>query len=204
MEKKKDTQIVVTVILAIAVVIMSIGFAIIAYNQVLNIEGINDVKYAKWDIHFDSDSYQEKQNSKKATTKRISNNLWHYEVVLEKPGDFYEATVDIVNEGTFDASLNEILISGISEQQSKYIKYSVTYNDNSTYKETKTNLTEETLKAKNGSHPVTVKVEYIRPNNYNDLPTDEDVRISITTVLNYIQIMNKNEQNQGANNEKKI
>lgn len=52
-------------------------------------------------------------------------------VVLHKPGDYYEFTVDAENDGTVDAKLSEVTINGITTAQQAYATYSVTYDDDS-------------------------------------------------------------------------
>lgn len=192
MEQKRGSQIAIIAILAVAVVIMSVGFAVTAYTQTLNINGDATVKAAKWDVHFDTDTanYSESQGSVQASAKTINNTTWSYTITLTKPGDFYEATVNVLNEGTFDAALSGVTISGISADQAKYVTYSVTYNDNTAFTTTTTSgINEATLTAKTGSHPVKVRVAYVQPANYSDLPTAGDVTLTITTALDYTQVL---------------
>ena len=57
MERQKHTQTVVIAVLAVAILMMTIGFAATAYTQTLNIGGTDNttVKAAKWSVHFDTE-----------------------------------------------------------------------------------------------------------------------------------------------------
>ena len=55
MEKKKNLQMGIIGVLAVAVLFMAIGFA--AYSQTLNINGAVTVKASKWSIHWDQASF---------------------------------------------------------------------------------------------------------------------------------------------------
>ena len=47
---------------------------------------------------------------------------------MATPGDYYEFTVDIINNGTIDAMINNIIMyPTLSTEQAKYLKYEVNY-----------------------------------------------------------------------------
>ena len=56
MEKKKNLQMGIIGVLAVAVLFMAIGFA--AYSQTLTITGNVTAKASKWSIHWDTGSFQ--------------------------------------------------------------------------------------------------------------------------------------------------
>ena len=70
MEGNRKGQQMLIVALIVAIVTMSIGFAVTSYTTTLAIEG-NTVtaKAAKWDVHFDDASYNE------TTGEYVSANL---------------------------------------------------------------------------------------------------------------------------------
>ena len=190
MERQKNTQTIIIGVLAVAVLMMSVGFAATAYTQNLNINGSNaTIKAAKWSVHFDEDAskYAESTGSVAATTHSVTGTTFTFDVTLAKPGDFYEATVHAVNDGTFNAALQSITMGGVSAEQAKFVSYSITYNNGTTYTATNDSITGITLPATNGDHPVKVRVEYLQPADENDLPTTADVPLTLTATLNYEQ-----------------
>ena len=168
MEGNKKGQQMLIAALIVAIVTMSIGFAITSYTTTLAIEG-NTVtaKAAKWDVHFDDASYSE-------TT---------YAVTLE-PKQIYEATVTVENEGTFDANLTALTLSGLSADQAKYIHYSVFYNG--TEYTASNNSLSISLPKTSGTATVKVRVEYYLPDAATDLPAS-DVQLTLTSSLTYTQ-----------------
>lgn len=184
MEKQKNTQLLIIGILAVALLTMSVGFA--TFTSTLNIAGNATLTGASWDIQFDNTSYSETTGSVNVpeTARTISGTSITYNVTLSKPGEFYEFTINVLNKGTFDANLTGVTLSSLSETQSKYLKYTLTY-DNTTYETTTQNL--QTMLAKtNGTAAVKVRVEYVQPENSEDLP-EATITIPLTASLTYVQ-----------------
>lgn len=181
MVKKKSVQTVVITALSFAILFMSVGFA--AYSNTLNINGTASVKSSKWSVHLDSTSYKEVSGSVVATAHTVEDLAATYTVKLTKPGDFYAFTVDVVNDGTFDAELSSITMSNLDNKQKKYLTYEVNY-DGNTYTASSTNVGSEL--ATSGKKTATVKVTYVQPASSADLPSD-DVTISLTTAFGFDQ-----------------
>lgn len=184
MEKQKNTQMFVIAILAVAVLTMSVGFA--AFTQTLNIDGNVTVASSKWNIAFDTTSYQESSGSVTVsdTNRTLSGTSMTYNVTLTKPKDFYEFTINVKNTGTFDANLTGITMSALTTEQAKYLKYVITYNG--TEYTTTTSSLSVALANTTGVAPVKVRVEYIQPDNPADLPSSE-VTVPLTASLTYNQ-----------------
>ena len=92
--------------------------------------GTTEIKDLDWHIEFEN--LKEKDGSVKPVTKaKIANNKTdiYYEVKLEEPGDYYEFTVDIVNSGSHDAKIFEIINKGLTTRQKRYLNYEITYKD---------------------------------------------------------------------------
>lgn len=183
MEKQKNSQMLVIVVLSIVLLTMSVGFA--NFSSILNINGNVTVKSASWNVHFVANSYAETTGSVAVTSKNISDTSMSYNVTLEKPGDFYEFTVNVANEGTFDANLTKITLSSLSDAQKKYLTYSLTYNNGTTYTATTDGLS-LLLAKETGVAPVKVRVEYIQPNDSADLPATT-ASVTLTASLDYNQ-----------------
>lgn len=171
----------VMLLLVIAVILMTVGFA--AYAQRLNINGNVTVKGKPWNVHFESGTVTPTTGGKAVTAKSatVSETDFAFTVTLEKPGDFYEATVNVINEGSMNAYLKKITMSDISTH-SKYLLYTVTYNNGTTYSAT-SNVSGVTLAA-DATHPVKVRVEYLEPASSTDLPSG-DVTVTVTGNLDY-------------------
>ncbi len=181
MEKRKDGQIIAIAALAIAIVFMSVGFAVFAQN--LNINGTATVEQAKWDIHFDDTTFNSTGNVTVTPTFDSASTTLTWTATLEKPGDYAEFTVDAKNYGTFDATLKSITLSSLTTAQAKYLKYLVSY-DGGTYSETQTGLS-KALDA-GDAETVKIKLEYFQPTESTDLP-NQQVTVNLTATLGYEQ-----------------
>lgn len=165
--------------LLVAVVFMTVGFA--AYEGALNINGTVKIQSNKWSVLYDSASYQESADSVAANSKTVAADNYTFDVTLSKPGDFYEATVAVKNDGTFGAEITGITMSTLTEAQQKYLTYTVTY-DGTTYTETNDALA---LALNAGeSKDMVVKVAYIQPADSQDLPSEETT-VTVTGSIAY-------------------
>lgn len=183
MEKKKNSQMIIIVVLSIALLTMSVGFA--TYSADLLIEGSVNILPASWNVQIDADSYKESKDSTVSVggeDRNITGTTMTYDVELNNPGDKYEFTIDVENTGTFDANLISILITTLSEDTSKYLKYTVEYDGNDS------SLIKNVILPKHGGKAtIKVTVEYILPEDLNDMPLDNKL-ISLVCTLNYVQV----------------
>ncbi len=187
MERKRNLETLVIVVLTIAIVVMSVGFASIGRD--LEINGSANVSASSWNVAFNTESYVATTGSNAITPAQddlnVSNTSITYNVDFTQPGQFYEFKIDVENNGTFDASLDGITMSTVDS----HLKYTVKYNDTE-YTQSNTNISGVTL-GKNGSDnstaTVTVRVEYKMPETESEiLGTDlNDVELNLT--LSYSQ-----------------
>lgn len=189
MNKEGRFQNVLIILLAVAVVGMSIGFA--AFSSRLTITGNATFEKAKWEVIWDNTTLQETETNatEQGTVVVDSNNMnVTYNVTL-KPHTSYSFTVNAKNNGTFDAKLTGITFTGSSPAQvaSTYngkIGYTFTYGG-ADYTDTTTFSTSNPTLAKNGGTvPVVVTLTYPLPENENDLLA-EDVNLQLGVQLNY-------------------
>ena len=134
--RKKKSNLFLLLLLVISV---SIGYALV--STTLNITGIAGINKNTWDIHWDSESVVVSNGSVSATKPIVSgtnDDTVTFSADLELPGDFFEFTVDAVNEGTVDGEIT-IKSKGIynvndeeltGDNLPSYINYTVTYADN--------------------------------------------------------------------------
>ncbi len=142
MNNKKEKYLIVFVLL----LLLGIGYA--ALNSTLNIIGISNIAKSNWDVHFanitlkndsveiDKSIYPDAQA---ATIDVLDPTKLSYNVLLSEPGDFYEFTVDVVNDGSIDAMISSIeskirIGNGeetllTNETLPEYMLYSVTYSN---------------------------------------------------------------------------
>lgn len=195
--KRTKKRAIAIALLLILVMLISVGYAVLSTN--LTIKGNTTVKGTNWLIYFDN--VQPTQGSITPTTapttegKTTTTLTWA--VGFDTPGQFYEFTVDAVNEGTVDAMINtateEIVTSTLDANQRKYLDYTVTYSDGAPVEQYDKLAagTTETLR---------VRVKYKDDVSSEDLPqTDQEV--SFTYTSDYVQVDDNAKDREVANNQ---
>ena len=125
-------------LLLLLVVTIGIGYAFL--TQELTINGTGKVTASNWSIYFDnlvfnSGNVALSTGDSAATINSTTLTDVTYTITLQKPGDFYEFTVDVVNDGTIDAMIGSVSskLGGVEIDQEhplpSYLNYSVTYSD---------------------------------------------------------------------------
>ena len=186
MRQEKGMQTTIIAVMAIAILVMSVGFA--AFSQNLNINGNATFSQAKWSVHFDTASYTETSNSTVHANPTPTATDLSYTVTLAKPGDKYEFTIDVINEGTMDAALNSITITSTPSTLPVYVGHVVNY-AGTDYTATDSSISGVTLTKQTGNTPgrqtVKVTVTYVEPSNANDLPQNADQTVTFNVGLGY-------------------
>ena len=178
MEKRKNKKKKILVLLLLLLVGISIGYAALTSN--LNINGNTNIKKAEWDVHFENLVKSEgSESADKEAAIDTSKTLIEYTVKLPEPGDFYEFTVDIVNRGSIDAMISEVLKTGLTTDQQKYVEYTATYTSGK-------ELNQYDLLKAGQTRKIKVRVKYKDDLNPEDLPT-EDKSINISFQVTYVQ-----------------
>ena len=117
----RKTLYMVLSIVMVSVLTLTVVYA--ALSTTLQINGQAEVSAANWEIHLDNVVL----NSSSATTAVptiTDSKTATFSTTLTKPGDFYEFTIDVVNEGTIDAMIESFNKSPeLSDEQKKYINY---------------------------------------------------------------------------------
>lgn len=188
MEKRNNRYLIAIIVLLVAVVSLSIGFAFTDID--LSINGGVTTKATKWDVHF-----KETKNINSSATTTVAspaavdseNPLTaSYTVTLTKPGDFYEFDIDVINGGDFDAKLKSIAMT--STTSIAYLNHEVTYGT-TTYTAATNTVNGNTLAANGGTETIHVSVEYVQPSSENDLPQTDQTQ-TYTVTLTYTQATN--------------
>ena len=205
---KKTIYLLLLLILGI-----SVGYA--ALSATLKINGTSIIKSAKWSVHFDTTPIVPVEGSVTGENEVIpariksgtNNTEIEFSVNLPEPGDFYEFTTNVVNDGTLDAIIangntNPLSITATYMQDGqpvevpastydKYFTYSIEWTD--VERADKTPATGDELDAPvspatSNSRQVKVRVYYDKDkiNTDEDLPK-KDVTFNIVFSMNFVQ-----------------
>ena len=178
---KKRTTIFITLLIIMA--FMVIGYA--ALQTTLNIMGNTQIKENNWDVHWANVQISPGSTTDVITPATITSPTQvEFNINLNKPGDYYEFTVDAVNSGTVDAMV-EVLSKKVLNSSNveitlpNYLIYEVTYIDNIPIE------ANQLLKA-NTQETIKVRVEYKMDISEEDLQTT-NTSIKFRVGLSYKQ-----------------
>jgi len=181
MRRKKKS---LTFIIVLVLMFLGIGYAYL--TTTLSINGVTDVDSNTWDVHFEnvqvtSGSVSGEQVTQ-APTIDVNGTTVSYHIRLKEPGDYYEFTVDAVNDGTIDAMINSVTskLNGTTiTTLPTYLKYTITYKYSLPVQEN------QMIKA-GESETYRIRVEYRNDINPSDLPSVSQ-SLSLSLEVNYIQ-----------------
>ena len=167
-----------TIRLAVLVLILFLGIGYAALTANLKINGTVNVDKATWDVHFENVNITEGsvEANPAPTTNNIDTTEMTYTINFTKPGDFFEFTTDMVNDGTIDAMVELVTnttyaSNGTTEiQLPGYLENKVTYEDGGIIKPNH-------LLAHETSEKIKVRVEFKKDISVSDLPSDGDTTV---------------------------
>ncbi len=171
-------------LLLLLIVGFSVGYALL--QTTLTINGTSKIKGNTWDIHFDNlhvtDGSVPIGTGDVAAAIQSSTTDINYTVTLNKPGDFYEFTVDVVNAGSVDGMI-ESVTSKLNNTSITtlpiYLNYSVTYSDGVV-------LSPNQLLKADDSEKYKVRIEFKKDIVNSDLPAESHT-LSLSFGVVYIQ-----------------
>ena len=183
-ENRKKT---IRTLLLIFILFLGLGFAALAAN--LKINGTLNVSRTAWDVHFENVAITE--GSVTANPAPVSDNTttteMTYTINFTKPGDYFEFTTDIVNEGTIDAMVDVVSNNAYANASSTtpitlptYLTSTVTYSDGVEIKPNQ-------LLAHNTSEKIKVRVEFKTDIEVSDLPSSGNTSIVFKFIGDYKQ-----------------
>lgn len=166
MQKKKLVQNITIIVLAVAIIVMSVGYA--TYYTPLEIKGTTTIEKASWNVHF-ADPVQTANTTVAAEniTAPSLNGGTKLTFGVDIPlGNVYEFTVKVKNEGTFDAKLSAATLTAAKDgataqsvdgltfkNENESLTYSVTWADG-------TAIATNDVIPKESEKTVKVRVEY--------------------------------------------
>ena len=175
----KDRKKLLLIFGIVLVFVFSLTIAYAALSAVLTISGNAEVVASSWNIYLANPRVT---NGSATTDLPIikSNSTLEFKTTLNMPGDFYEFTVDVVNDGDLDAMIENVVKNPeLDSNQKKYLNYTVTYQNGEI-------INVNQLLSKNTTMPIKVRIEYRNDISASDLPsTSTNLNLSLT--LEYIQ-----------------
>ena len=182
MKIKNNNHLGLFIIMLVILICISIGYSVM--NRILTISGNSEVKRNTWDLHFENIKVKDGSVvAIKEPTIDNSNLSIDFNFMLNLPGDFYEFTVDVVNDGTIDAMIQSVSKTPeLTDSQKKYINYIIEYQNGE-------QITMNQLVPFGEFVRLKVRVEYRSDVLESDIPTiNETFNLGFT--VNYIQADN--------------
>ena len=93
----------------VAVSIFSLSVAYAALNTVLEIHGNSEIVASTWDIHLENAKLKDGSVVGASYGPNINGNNVSFVVDLSIPGDYFEFSVDVVNNGSIDAMIDSVV-----------------------------------------------------------------------------------------------
>ena len=163
-------------ILLVSTLSLTIVYA--ALSVTLNITGSADISAASWDVHLDN--VKVTSGSVSGIEPTITGGTTAtFSTSLTTPGDFYEFTIDVVNNGSIDAMIDGVSKTPITTAQAKYLNYIVEYENGES-------INTKQLVAKESFVRLKVRVEFRKDITASDLPTTSET-LNLAFTVNYIQ-----------------
>ena len=161
----------------ISVLTLTIVYA--ALSTTLNINGTAEISSASWDIHLEN--VQLNNNSVTSDVPTITDKTTAtFSTTLSKPGDFYEFTIDVVNNGGIDAVIDSVTKTPeLTDNQKKYLNYIVEYQNGEA-------ITTTQLLEKKSFVRLKVKLEFRKDITAVDLPKQAET-LNLSFEVNYVQ-----------------
>ena len=176
MKNKNKNIYIVLIILVLCCV--SIGYA--AMNRTLNISGSSNVSKNTWDLHFENIKITNGSVEADAPTIDNTNLVVNFNFFLNLPGDFYEFTVEVHNDGSIDAMIDSITKTPIlTAAQQKYMNYIIEYQNGE-------QIASKQLVKSNEFVRFKVRVEYRSDVQEADMPTTNET-LNLGFAVNYVQ-----------------
>ncbi|MBR3210595.1 MAG: hypothetical protein IKF71_01500 [Bacilli bacterium] len=174
-------------LLCLAVFLLAIGYAFL--QSLLRISGTTTVAGNTWSIYWEnpvvSDGSVSGNQVDEEPTLTDDDTTVSFEVSLNKPGEFYEFTIDAVNAGSIDASIDSIEKTvDDSTTIPAYLSFVIEDSEGNELEE------DHMLPAGTPQDPYTetytIRVEYKKDINSSQLPTVDTSHVLVCEI-NYVQ-----------------
>lgn len=173
MERERKEKNVVILALVVAIISLSIAFAA-TLSSTLKINGTATMADAKWKVYFKSAVTDEASTLKPSEEPEItSSTTINYTITLEE-GKTYILDTVIANEGTYNAKLNKLTLSG-AEGLDGLITYS------------STGLNEGDIISASDEANLTINLTMATITNDNISLVDNARNLNLTVVAEFVQ-----------------
>ena len=126
----KNKYYLIGVISVFLLLVISLGTA--ALRSTLSIVGTTKIQENTWEIYFDH-VHDEQFNDNVTPEKHaviIDREKTQIEFTVDlKPGEVYEYTVDMINDGSIDASIERVEKTQLTDAQKKYLDFEIQYTE---------------------------------------------------------------------------
>ena len=175
----RDRKTLYMILSIVLISIFSLTIVYAALSVTLNIQGNAEVVASKWDIHLDN--VKVTSGSVNGTDPSITTpTTATFSTTLNMPGDFYEFTIDVVNNGSIDAMIDSVTKEPtLTETQAKYLNYIIEYQNGES-------ISTKQLVSKESFVRLKVRVEFRKDVIASDLPTTSET-LNLSFTVNYIQ-----------------
>lgn len=131
-----------------------------------------------WDIHFNNLNISDGSVVGNTSLNKNKTSL-SFNAPLQKPGDFYEFSIDVINAGSKDAKISDYSYTKLNRKQERYLKYTTTYSDG-------TSISKNDILKVNHVKKIIVRVEYKKDITASDLPTETE-ELNLELNINYVE-----------------
>lgn len=179
---KRQTQ---KLIIAILLMTFAIGFAALSSN--IKISGLYNVKSMRWNVYWNNPQLVSSNVSTSTPTISNGGTTVNYSISFTQPGDYYEFTIDAVNEGTLDAILDSFENKAYASDGTteiafpSYIKYSLINNSDNT------NVRRGQELAHNQTKTYKFRVEFMKDIEISQLPSTSATTMNLELSSTYVQ-----------------
>ena len=175
----RDRKILYIILSIVILSVLTLTVVYAALSTTLNISGNAEVSAASWDIYLDNVILNTQSSTTQAPTI-IDSKTASFSTTLTKPGDFYEFTIDVVNDGSIDAMIDSVTKTPeLTDTQKKYLNYIVEYQNGES-------ITTKQLVGKKSFVRLKVKLEFRKDITVLDLPSQSET-LNLLFKVNYVQ-----------------
>ena len=173
----RDRKTLYMILSIVLISIFSLTIVYAALSVTLNIQGNAEVVASTWDVHLDNVKVTSGSVNGNAPTITGATTAT-FSTTLNMPGDFYEFTIDVVNNGSIDAMIDGVTKTSIYNE-SKYLNYIVEYQNGES-------INVKQLVSKNSFVRLKIRVEFRSDVVASDLPVSA-VTKTLSFTVNYTQ-----------------
>ena len=173
------------VMMLFVLILLGLGLGYASLQTNLNITGTTTLKDNRWDIHLENVSVNNESVSATTPTINTNRDTVTYSVTLNKPGDFYEFTVDAKNDGSIDGMISNVsskLNGAEITTPPTALSYSLTYSDGVA-------IANNHLLSAGDKVTYKLKVAYRTDISASDLP-DTETSLNFSFTVTYVQADN--------------